>query len=296
MSALPTPAAVVAPPRASLLREGVRAVYAQRSARWGFAIVAIYVFAALFAPWLATHDPVAQNAMASMKPPSAQHWLGTDSFGQDIYSRLLYGARLALAIGFGSVLLGMVVGVALGLIAGLAGGRTEWTIMRVVDGLLAFPELILAMAFLAILGPGVDNLIYALALSFVGPFARTVRSDVLQVRAQPYVEAARLMGVPAREIVARHVLLNVAPGIVVQAGIRVSIAILLESGLSFLGVGVVPPTPDWGLMIAEGRAFITMAPWIAGIPGLVLAVLLVALNLCADGLRDALDPRSGGRS
>ena len=279
--------------RRGALAEGWSAVWAQRSARWGMRIVLAYVLAALFAPWLATHDPVQQAVEASMQPPSAAHWLGTDSFGQDIYSRLLYGARLALAIGFGSVLLGMVAGVALGLLAGLAGGRIEWTIMRVVDGLLAFPELILAMAFLAVLGPGVDNLVYALALSFVGPFARTVRSDVLQVRAQPYVEAARLMGVPMREIVVRHVLLNVAPGIVVQAGIRVSIAILLESGLSFLGVGVVPPTPDWGLMIAEGRAFITMAPWISGIPGVALAILLVALNLLADGLRDALDPRSG---
>jgi peptide/nickel transport system permease protein len=279
--------------RRGALAEGWSAVWAQRSARWGMGIVLAYVLAALFAPWLATHDPVQQAVEASMQPPSAAHWLGTDSFGQDIYSRLLYGARLALVIGFGSVLLGMVAGVALGLLAGLAGGRIEWTIMRVVDGLLAFPELILAMAFLAVLGPGVDNLVYALALSFVGPFARTVRSDVLQVRAQPYVEAARLMGVPMREIVVRHVLLNVAPGIVVQAGIRVSIAILLESGLSFLGVGVVPPTPDWGLMIAEGRAFITMAPWISGIPGVALAILLVALNLLADGLRDALDPRSG---
>lgn len=289
-SYIPLPAAAAAP---GVLREGWSAVWAQRSARWGLGIVLAYVFAAVFAPWLATHDPVLQTLEAAMQPPSSAHWLGTDSFGQDIYSRLLYGARLALAIGFGSVLLGMVAGVTLGLVAGLAGGRTEWAIMRVVDGLLAFPELILAMAFLAVLGPGVDNLIYALALSFVGPFARTVRSDVLQVRAQPYVEAARLMGVPMREIVLRHVLLNVSPGIVVQAGIRVSIAILLESGLSFLGVGVVPPTPDWGLMIAEGRAFITMAPWISGIPGLALAILLVALNLLADGLRDALDPRRG---
>jgi ABC-type dipeptide/oligopeptide/nickel transport system permease subunit len=169
--------------RRGALAEGWSAVWAQRSARWGMGIVLAYVLAALFAPWLATHDPVQQAVEASMQPPSAAHWLGTDSFGQDIYSRLLYGARLALVIGFGSVLLGMVAGVALGLLAGLAGGRIEWTIMRVVDGLLAFPELILAMAFLAVLGPGVDNLVYALALSFVGPFARTVRSDVLQVRA-----------------------------------------------------------------------------------------------------------------
>lgn len=262
----------------------------QRSAMAGFAIIAVYVFAAVFAPWLATHDPTAQDLMASLQGPSAAHWLGTDSYGQDLYSRLLYGAQLALIIGFASVALGLVVGVAIGLAAGLMGGRTEWVLMRIVDGLLAFPELILAMAFMAVLGLGTENVVYALALSFVGPFARMTRGDVLQVKSQPYIEAARLMGVSTAAIIGRHVLPNVVSPILVQAGMRISIAILLESGLSFLGIGVVPPTPDWGLMIAEGRGFITMAPWISGVPGVALAILLVALNLLGDGLRDAFDP------
>jgi ABC-type dipeptide/oligopeptide/nickel transport system permease subunit len=262
----------------------------QRSAMAGFAIIAFYVFAAVFAPWLATHDPTAQDLMASLQGPSAAHWLGTDSYGQDLYSRLLYGAQLALIIGFASVALGLVVGVAIGLAAGLMGGRTEWVLMRIVDGLLAFPELILAMAFMAVLGLGTENVVYALALSFVGPFARMTRGDVLQVKSQPYIEAARLMGVSTAAIIGRHVLPNVVSPILVQAGMRISIAILLESGLSFLGIGVVPPTPDWGLMIAEGRGFITMAPWISGVPGVALAILLVALNLLGDGLRDAFDP------
>lgn len=262
----------------------------QRSAMAGLVIIAFYVIAAVFAPWLATHDPTAQDLMASLQGPSAAHWLGTDSYGQDIYSRLLYGAQLALIIGFASVALGLVVGVAVGLAAGLMGGRTEWVLMRIVDGLLAFPELILAMAFMAVLGLGTDNLVYALALSFVGPFARMTRGDVLQVKNQPYIEAARLMGVPTAAVIWRHVLPNVVSPILVQAGMRISIAILLESGLSFLGIGVVPPTPDWGLMIAEGRGFITMAPWISGVPGVALAILLVALNLLGDGLRDAFDP------
>jgi ABC-type dipeptide/oligopeptide/nickel transport system permease subunit len=262
----------------------------QRSAVAGLAIIAIYVVAAVFAPWLATHDPAAQDLMASLQGPSAAHWLGTDSYGQDLYSRLLYGAQLALIIGFASVALGLVAGVAIGLAAGLMGGRTEWVLMRIVDGLLAFPELILAMAFMAVLGLGTENVVYALALSFVGPFARMTRGDVLQVKNQPYIEAARLMGVTTAAIIWRHVLPNVVSPILVQAGMRVSIAILLESGLSFLGIGVVPPTPDWGLMIAEGRAFITMAPWISGVPGVALAILLVALNLLGDGLRDAFDP------
>ncbi|MFA5081817.1 MAG: ABC transporter permease [Hydrogenophilaceae bacterium] len=273
-------------------RRFIEPIARQRTALVGLAILALYVVAALLAPWLASHDPTAQDLMAAMQGPSAEHWLGTDSFGQDLYSRLLYGARLALIIGFASVALGLVVGVAIGLAAGLIGGRTEWLLMRLTDGLLAFPELILAMAFMAVLGLGTENLVYALALSFVGPFARMTRSDVLQVKSQPYIEAARLMGVPTAQVIWRHVLPNVVSPILVQGGMRVSIAILLESGLSFLGIGVVPPTPDWGLMIAEGRGFITMAPWISGVPGLALAILLVALNLVGDGLRDAFDPQT----
>ncbi len=271
-------------------RRFVQPLVRQHSAMVGLAIIAVYVVAAVFAPWLATHDPTAQDLAAALQGPSAAHWLGTDSYGQDLYSRLLYGAQLALIIGFASVGLGLVVGVPLGLAAGLMGGRTEWVLMRIVDGLLAFPELILAMAFMAVLGLGTENVVYALALSFVGPFARMTRGDVLQVKSQPYIEAARLMGVSTGAVIWRHVLPNVTSPILVQAGMRVSIAILLESGLSFLGIGVVPPTPDWGLMIAEGRAFITMAPWISGVPGVALAILLVALNLLGDGLRDAFDP------
>jgi ABC-type dipeptide/oligopeptide/nickel transport system permease subunit len=281
---------ITATPDSQWKRRFLQPLLRQRSAVAGLAIIAIYVVAAVFAPWLATHDPAAQDLMAALQGPSAAHWLGTDSYGQDLYSRLLYGAQLALIIGFASVALGLVAGVAIGLAAGLMGGRTEWVLMRIVDGLLAFPELILAMAFMAVLGLGTENVVYALALSFVGPFARMTRGDVLQVKNQPYIEAARLMGVSTAAIIWRHVLPNVVSPILVQAGMRVSIAILLESGLSFLGIGVVPPTADWGLMIAEGRAFITMAPWISGVPGVALAILLVALNLLGDGLRDAFDP------
>jgi len=282
--------AFAAAPAGRLARLG-RQLLGQRKAVFGLAVVLAFVLAALFAPWLAPYPPTEQNFADAMQGPSAAHWLGTDSFGQDIYSRLLYGARSALWVGFASVALGLAGGVALGLLAGLRGGRSEWALMRVVDGLLAFPELIMAMAFMAIFGLGLSNVVYALGLSFVGPFARMVRADVLQVKSRPYVEAARLMGVPERDIVARHILPNIASPILIQAGMRVSIAILLGSGLSFLGLGVVPPTPDWGLMISEGRGFITMAPWMSGVPGLALALLLVGLNLFAEGLRDALDPR-----
>lgn len=280
-------------PRNALLRAW-KLLSAQRKAMAGGAIVLAFVFMAVFAPLIAPYAPTEQNVMDAMQGPSMAHWAGTDSFGQDILSRVFYGARSALWIGFASVALGLAVGVPLGVLAGLRGGRTEWGIMRLVDGLLAFPELIMAMAFMAVLGLGMANVIYALALSFVGPFARMVRADVLQVKARPFVEAARLMGVPERDVVLRHVLPNIISPILIQAGMRVSIAILLGSGLSFLGLGVVPPTPDWGLMIAEGRGFISMAPWMSGMPGIALAVLLIGLNLLAEGLRDALDPRTRG--
>lgn len=300
MSALPD---VVDPPVAQ--RPGVRFVESwlrawrpirrQRNAMWGLGIVGLFLLLAIFAPLLALHDPTVQNLEDALQGPSANHWLGTDSFGQDVYSRLLYGARLALGIGFASVALGLLGGLVIGLLAGLLGGWVEWALMRLVDAILAFPEIILAIAFVAVLGMGTDKVIYALAISFVGPFARIVRSDVLQVKARPFIEAASLMGVPQSTIIVRHLLPNVMSSLMVQAGIRISTAILLESGLSFFGIGVVPPTPDWGLMIAEGRGFITMAPWISGFPGVALAILLIGLTLLGDGLRDAFDPRSEGR-
>ena len=271
-----------------------RPIRAQRNAIAGLVIVGIFVLLAVFAPLLALHDPTAQNLEAALQGPSAEHWLGTDSFGQDVYSRLLYGARLALGIGFASVALGLLGGLVIGLLAGLLGGWVEWALMRLVDAILAFPEIILAIAFVAVLGMGADKVIYALAISFVGPFARIVRSDVLQVKARPFIESARLMGVSQPTIIVRHLLPNVMSSLMVQAGIRISTAILLESGLSFFGIGVVPPTPDWGLIIAEGRGFITMAPWISGFPGVALALLLIGLTLLGDGLRDAFDPRSEG--
>lgn len=298
---------VVLPPSSSALAPQAMAPAAGWRQRWwhpirrepaalvGIAIVGLFALMALFAPWLATHDPTVQDFAVALQPPSADHWLGTDSFGQDLYSRLLYGARLALGIGFGSVALGLAGGLVVGLVAGLAGGRIEWALMRLVDAILAFPEIILAIAFIAVLGMGVDKLVYALAVSFIGPFARIVRSDVLQVKSLPFVEAAGLMGVPKLRIVLRHLLPHVTSSLLVQAGIRISTAILLESGLSFFGLGVVPPTPDWGLMIAEGRGFITMAWWISTWPGLALAVLLVGLTLMGDGLRNAFAPRSEGR-
>lgn len=254
-------------------------------------IAAAFVLAALFAPWVAPYEPTHQDASSFMTPPDAAHWLGTDSFGQDLLSRCIYGARYALMIGFLSVLIGAAGGLVIGLIAGLAGRYAEWALMRFVDAILALPSLIMAIAFIAILGQGVDKVILAVGIAMIGPFARTVRADVLQVRAQIFVEAAALMGIGSPRIVWRHILPNVIFPLAVQATVRISEAILVSSGLSFLGIGVTPPTPDWGLMISEGRAFVSFAPWIAGVPGAALALLLIALTILGDGVREQFDPK-----
>jgi ABC-type dipeptide/oligopeptide/nickel transport system permease subunit len=250
-----------------------------------------FVACALFAPWLAPYDPLAQSIEAMMMPPSATHLLGTDSFGKDILSRIIFGARTALLIGLVSVALGAVGGLVLGVAAGLATGWLQWALLRVIDSILALPSLILAVALIAILGQGVDKVILAVGFSLIGPFARTVRSDVLQVKAQLFIEAAGLMGLSQMTIVRRHILPNVVFPLMVQVTIRVSEAILVSSSLSFLGIGVTPPTPDWGLMIAEGRGFVSFAAWMSGMPGMALALLLIALAIVGDGVREEFDPK-----
>ena len=262
-----------------------------RSAVFGLAVFLAVVVMALFADVLAPYDPVAQGVGPANEAPTWAHWAGTDSFGRDMLSRIIYGARIALVVGVVAVLLAMLAGVSLGLVAGYYGGKIDALIMRVMDGLFAFPIIILAIAMMAVMGFGVKNVIIAVAVGFVAPFARVTRADVLAVKEEPYIEAARLAGVSGPAIIARHVLPNVLAPIIVQAALRVSGAIITESGLSFLGLGPPPPTPVWGSMIAEGRNFIVMAPHVSTIPGIALMVTIVGLNLLGDGLRDTLDPR-----
>lgn len=265
----------------------------RRRSFFGIALLvsAAFLVAAVFAPWLAPYDPTFQDSTYFMAPPGAAHWLGTDSFGQDLLSRIIHGARYAFLIGFGAVLIGALGGLMVGLAAGLLGGAVEWWLMRFVDAILALPSLVMAIAFISILGQGVDKVVYAVGFALIGPFARTVRADVLQVRAQGFVEAAGLMGIDRLRIVWRHILPNVVFPLAVQATVRISEAILVSSGLSFIGIGVVPPTPDWGLMIAEGRAFVSFAPWMSGMPGAALALLLIALSIVGDGIREQFDPK-----
>ncbi len=262
-----------------------------RGAVFGLAVFLAVVAMAAFAPVLSPYDPIAQGVGPPSQGPTWAHWAGTDSFGRDMLSRIIYGARIALVVGIVSVLLSMVIGVVLGLVAGYYGGWIDAVIMRVMDGLFAFPIIILAIAMMAVMGFGVKNVIIAVAVGFIAPFARVTRADVLAVKEEPYIEAARLGGVSSLAIIARHVLPNVTAPIIVQAALRVSGAIITESGLSFLGLGPPPPTPVWGSMIAEGRNFIVMAPHISTIPGVALMVTIVGLNLLGDGLRDTLDPR-----
>jgi ABC-type dipeptide/oligopeptide/nickel transport system permease subunit len=262
-----------------------------RGAVFGLVVLALILVASVFAPVLAPYDPLAQGVGPALAGPSRAHWAGTDSFGRDMLSRIVFGARIALIVGVVSVVIALVIGVSLGLAAGYYGGWLDAVVMRVMDGLFAFPIIILAIAMMAVMGFGVTNVIIAVAVGFIAPFARVTRADVLAVKEEPYIEAARLAGVSAPAIIARHVLPNVLAPIIVQAALRVSGAIITESGLSFLGLGPPPPTPVWGSMIAEGRNFIVMAPHVSTFPGIALMLTIVGLNLLGDGLRDTLDPR-----
>jgi len=289
MSVQATDTPAVSPPAAAKAR---KSVFIRRPFFTIALIVALgYVLAAVFAPSVAPFDPIKQDFNVMMKAPNAMHLMGTDSYGQDILSRVIYGARYALIIGIFSVMIGAMGGLVIGLAAGLSGGWTEWALMRLIDAILALPSLILAVAFIAILGQGVDKVVIAVGLSMIGPFARTVRSDVIQVRIQLFIEAAQLMSISYMRVVLRHVLPNVIFPLAVQVTIRVSEAILVSSSLSFLGIGVTPPTPDWGLMIAEGRDFVSFAPWMSAMPGFALALLLIALSIVGDGVREEFDPK-----
>ncbi|MBI4639130.1 MAG: ABC transporter permease [Candidatus Tectomicrobia bacterium] len=261
----------------------------------GLSIFLLIILMSLFAEFIAPYDPLEQNYLESLQPSTLKHWLGTDSFGRDLLSRIIFGARIALIVGILSVFLAMIIGVFLGLISGYYGGLVDTVIMRIMDGLYAFPVLILAIGLMAILGLGVRNVIIAVAVGYIAPFARVTRGDVLAVREETYIEAARLGGMSHLRIIFRHVLPNVMAPIVVQGALRVSAAIIAEAGLSFLGLGPPPPMPTWGSMISEGRNFIVLAWWISTFPGITLMITVMGLNLFGDGLRDTLDPKLKGR-
>jgi ABC-type dipeptide/oligopeptide/nickel transport system permease subunit len=262
-----------------------------RLALIGLALVLVLVLTATLAPWLALHDPTRQSLIEKRARPGAKYLLGADEFGRDILSRVIYGSRVALLVGVVSVLIALAGGLVLGTAAGFTGGWLDAVVMRVVEILLAFPYLLLALAIVAMLGPGVLNTTLAVGIWGVPAVTRMVRGSVLALRETEYVGAARALGAPAPAVLRRHVLPNVLPGLVVYATLFMANAILLEAALSFLGLGVQPPTASWGLMVSTGRDVLLVAPHVATVPGLAIMVAVLGFNLVGDGLRDALDPR-----
>lgn len=261
----------------------------------GAVILFLVVVSAICAPQISPYDPIEQDFASQLQPPSANHLFGTDEFGRDIFSRVVYGARVALQVGGLADAIAVALGVLLGVVAGFFAGWLDATITRLIDVMLAFPYLLLAMIVVAILGPGLTNAMVAIAIVYTPRIARVVRGVVLSVKEQDFVEAARGMGTGNARTLAHHILPNIVSPIIVMATLTVGFMIVETAGLSFLGLGASPPTAEWGSMLATGRSFMLTAPWIATFPGLAILVTVVAFNLMGDGLRDLLDPRLRGR-
>lgn len=257
----------------------------------GLAIVGTLVLVAIFAPWLATHDPYRQSLPDMLKPPSAQHWLGTDELGRDIWSRVVYGARVTLGIVFTVAILSAPIGLAIGCTAGYLGGRVDRVLMRLTDIALAFPRLVLALAFVAAMRPSLQNAVIAIALTAWPPYARLARAETLVLRGSDYVAAVRLAGAGPARIVMRQIVPLCLPSLIVRTTLDMAGVILIAAGLGFLGLGAQPPTAEWGAMLSNGRDFLLDAWWVATMPGLAIFVTSLGFNLLGDGLRDALDPR-----
>jgi peptide/nickel transport system permease protein len=291
--AIPAPAPVARRPRARSLRSLVR----NRGALIGMLVLIANVIAAVFAPWIAPMDPLDQDVTRRLMPPAwlpggtPEYVFGTDQLGRDILSRIIHGSRISLLIGFLSVAISLPLGVAIGLVAGYAGGRFDDTMMRLADVQLAFPFILLAITIAGVLGPSPRNVIVILAIGGWVVYARITRGQVLALREKEFVEAARSLGVPHAGIMLRHILPNVLTPVIVVGTFAVAQMILLESSLSFLGLGVQPPTPSWGGMLNDGRGYITLAWWLTTFPGAAIMVTVLGLNFLGDWLRDLLDPR-----
>lgn len=254
-------------------------------------ILALQILVAIFAPLIAPYDPLQQNFRAALQPPSLEHLFGTDDVGRDILSRVIFGTQISLRVGLIAVSISSVIGVLLGLAAGYYGGWVDNTIMRVMDVLLAFPGLLLALAIIAVLGPGLFNVMIAVGLGNVPVYTRLTRASTLSVRERDYVLAARALGFSNTRIMLRYILPNVIPPVIALATLGVAGAILTAAGLSFIGLGAQPPTPEWGAMLTQGRQYLQKAWWFTVFPGLAIMVTVLAINLLGDALRDALDPK-----
>lgn len=257
----------------------------------GMAIICAIVVVSFLAPYIAPHDPLKQNFRKLRQPISAAHWLGCDQVGRDILSRILHGAAITLRIGFLAILIGLAGGTCLGMLGGYYGGLVDVGVVYLTDILLAFPGLLLALAVIAVLGPGIASVILACSFSSIPQFIRVTRGMVLAEKEKDYVTAAHSIGERNRAIMFRYILPNCLPALIVLLTLRMAVIILIASGLSFLGFGAQPPSPEWGAMLSEGRMYLQTAPHVAIFPGLAISILVLAFNLLGDGLRDALDPR-----
>ena len=275
----------------SQLRRNWAKLRRNKAALFGGFILLVYLFTALFAPLLFSTSPSAPNLAMSLEGPSARHLLGTDELGRSIIGRIIWGSRISLMIAVGVVSVGLLIGVPLGLISGYYGGKVDFGIQRVTDMMLAFPGFLLALGLVAVLGVGLKNTVVSIGISMVPMYIRLVRGCALTVREQVYVEAARAVGTRDFKILLKHILPNVMVPITVQTSLGMGNAILFAAGLGFLGIGVQPPTPEWGAMLGSGRAYLFNAPHVATFPGIAIFLSVLSFNLLGDGLRDALDPR-----
>ena len=280
-----------AAPVESPARRALRRLLRRKGAVLGLAVIALFVAAAVLAPLIAPYDPTAQSWTVVRKPPSWLHWFGTDDVGRDTLSRIIFGARASLLAGVISVCIAVGIGVPLGLTAGYLGGIVDALLSRLTDAMLACPYLILAIALAAFLGPSLGNAMIAIGIATTPIFLRLTRGQVLAVKVEDYVEAARAVGNPRWRIALVHILPNILPSLAVQASLSIAAAIIAEASLSFLGLGQQPPAPSWGSMLNSAQRFLSNAPWLAVWPGLAIFLTVMSFNLLGDGLRDALDPK-----
>ena len=276
--------------RASRIVEFVKSVLRNRLAALGVLIVLSLLCAALLAPWITPYDPQEQFSTDARLAPSAQYYFGTDTIGRDVFSRVLFGTRVSLLVGIASMAIASTLGVTIGVVSGYYSGWPDTILMRTMDALLAFPAVLLAIFIVAVLGPSLLNAILAVGVVYTPTFARLTRASALSIREKEYMEAARAIGARDAQIMWRVILRNSLSPIVVQFSLGVGYAILIEAGLSFLGLGVQPPTPAWGSMLGFGRNFMSMAPWLTAFPGLAIFITVLGFNFVGDGLREALDP------
>ncbi len=276
-------------------RRALRRFLRHRLAMAGLVVVVAFVLVAILAPWIAPYDPIQTSWARIRRPPSELHWLGTDENGRDVLSRVIWGARASMLAGVVSVLGAILIGVPLGLLAGLAGGWVDALLSRIADAMLSVPFLILAIALAAFLGPALENAMLAIAITASPVFLRLARGMALEAKSTDWVEAARALGNPPWRTALVHVLPNIVPPLLVQSTLAIAEAIIAEAALSFLGLGQQPPQPSWGSMLNSAQRFLETAPWLAIAPGAAIFVVVLAFNLVGDGLRDALDPRSQRR-